>query len=97
MSLGKVTLVHPSEDGLSQVQWHFYEYNTRLLVDGYEELNRPSLRHKFKTSGRWGRLSNIRENSIRREDVPLTEAIKVEAVEAFVAQMRAKLTVTFQA
>jgi hypothetical protein len=97
MSLDNITITRTSEDGLTQVQWHFFRLNSDLLVNSYEELERPSLRHKFKLAREWTRLGGRRMGAIRKEDVPLPEGIKKEALEAFVAQMAAGLTVKFQA
>jgi hypothetical protein len=96
MSLENVTVVRTSEDGLREAQWHFYRLYTDLVVNAYEELARPSLRHKFKVVRRWGRLTNRRENSISQGDVPLPADIKAEAIEKYVAEMKAQLTVKFQ-
>lgn len=96
MSLDHVSFSHLSDDGLSQVEWSFWRYGSKLLVDRYEVQERPSTRHKFKTVRKWVRLGNARENSIRKEDVPLTDDIRKEAVEAYAAQMAANLTVVFQ-
>lgn len=96
MSLDTVSITRTSEDGLGQVQWQFLRLNSQLIVNSYSELERPSLRHKFKSVRVWTRMGSIRESSIRKEDIPLTADIKKEAIEAFLAQAAAELVVTFQ-
>lgn len=96
MAHDSVAFTIDGDDGLTQTRWGFYLHYDTLVVNKYSELQRESARHKFKTVRSWERLGNARMNTVSKDAIPLTDEIKAQALETFLAELRAKLTVGFQ-
>ncbi|MBW4460465.1 MAG: hypothetical protein KME47_09520 [Nodosilinea sp. WJT8-NPBG4] len=88
--MSTVKLEYPSDNGLSLVEYRFYLMDTILYLDDYTEYNRPSKRHSFKSVKSYARLDK-RRSTIDVSEVPLTEEIKQDALNAYISKLQVKL------
>ena len=65
----------------------FDESRSTLWVDGYHLMQRESKRHKYKTIEFYDRLRD-RESTIRKEDVPLDDKIKQDAINKLIENVK---------
>lgn len=89
-----VTIEHTSPDGLQQERWTFAVWagvglgsGIEAVYDGYELLQRPSLRHKLKIRASWQRLRG--RLGYKTDFQPLDQAPEVP--QDVQAQVRAKV------
>lgn len=93
--LDHVTFVNLAPDGLTGERWAFYLHYNNLVVNSYSVIERESKRHKWKMLKQWSRHPD-RNSMLRQNDVPLTDAIKVQAKAEFLRQLEEAVTVGFQ-
>lgn len=91
----RIDIGRDSADGLGRQIWSFMRIGDKLVLSLYEVQKRESTRHKLKRIRYWERLCE-RDSTIPAKDVPLTDEIKAEAIDKFLAELRAKLTVGLQ-
>lgn len=89
MATDYVAFAVVTEDELSCEYWRFYFLENTLWLDIYEYKDRLTKRHDFRTVRRYARLN--RRDSMREEEVPLTEEIKKKAFDLFVSKLSVKL------
>lgn len=93
--LDHVTFENIAPDGLTGERWSFYLLYNKLVVNSYSIIERETKRHKWKTLKQWSRHHD-RNSMLRQNDVPLTDAIKVQAKAEFLRQFEETVTVGFQ-
>lgn len=81
-----IDIERQSKDGLVRWDWRFWYYDTVLWLDYYTESQRPSRRHKFRCTERYGRLNN-RGSSIKEADVVMPFDVQQEALDEFRRQV----------
>lgn len=91
----RIDIEKDSDDGLGRQVWSFMRIGDKLVLSLYEVQQRESKRHKLKRARYWQRLGE-RDSTILAKDVPLTEELKAEALERFLAELRAKISVGLQ-
>lgn len=73
------TITKESDDGLTMMSWRFYvdlkgNSHIHAQLDGYCHEERPSRRHGWRTTNRWGRLSHdSRYNTLEERPNPPQE------------------------
>jgi hypothetical protein len=74
----RITIDHPSPDGLTQESWTFWisdSYKGRdkisAVLDEYALWHRPSTRHKLRVQAKWERLSHGRCWGANELDAPV--------------------------
>lgn len=82
------------DGGLSGANWRFYLLRGRLVVDSYAEWTRESKRHKPSVVRSWERLSG-RPSTMRREEIPFTEEIGLQAKKAWLQLLQEQVQVGF--
>lgn len=93
--MNSVTLEFLSTDRLSRTSWRFYLLHTTLVVDLYIEERRDTPRKKFQEVRKWSRLMD-RSNSLKKDEVPFSDEIAVQAKEAYLELIRNEVSVGFQ-
>lgn len=84
--------IERKQDDLNMEQWQFLyidSYHAIVLVN-YQNLNRPTTRHKFKAVEHWDAYKDRRHNydGAKIESVPLPDDVKAEALQEYMASLR---------
>lgn len=93
--MNSVTLEFLSTDRLNRTSWRFYLLHTTLVVDLYIEERRDTSRKKFQEVRKWSRLMD-RSNSLKKDEVPFSDEIAVQAKEAYLELIRNEVSAGFQ-
>ena len=94
MELNSVTFDILSQDKSQKESWGFYRLRMTLVVDKYQKFVKVPGRRGWICEQHWSRLYG-RDNNIKREDIPLDDAVTATAQREFV-QLAETVSVGFQ-
>lgn len=89
--MARIELIREEADRLKCQKWEFDTYAAgtgaiKCLL--YGVLERPTTRHKYVVKAKWERSDERSYNSkISRQEVPLPEDVKDEALQKFIATL----------
>lgn len=75
--------------------WRFVLIDNTLYLDDYQLIKRQSIKHKFERVKKYDRLNHraksYMRDYIKKEDVPLTDEIKAEALQTMIRNISVEL------
>jgi hypothetical protein len=86
-----ITPIHVTffPDNLTQQQFEFIEIDCHLYLERYRLLTRPDIKSKkWTVRDRYNRLGRSNENTLTEDQVPLTPALRQEALQQYVSQLK---------
>lgn len=91
----KITVEKVSADRLSRRAWDFCLVDEKLVLDGYVEQSRPTVRHKLQNDNVYSRLTG-RNNTMNLDAVPWDAGLEKEAFAKLLALFSERVKVVKQ-
>jgi len=79
-------IIKEEPDALKRKVWMFIVFEWNIVLDSYLVQSRKTKRSLYKTDEYYDRLK-LRESTLKQDDVPLSDEIKLEAKQIFVDKL----------